>query len=113
MDAVSIIARVDNDWRYVTIATVEYPATVGIMLKENYLSLDKVVELFDQGNIVTLGATVAETVFAGTPSGTIAEVKNQSNDFDIADYNFIMAMDRVGNRSWVMTRFGIDGYYNI
>ena len=113
MDAVSIIVRVGDNWRYVTISEAEYPATIGILLKQNYTDFDKIVELLDHGNITTLAETIPDTVFTGTPSLTIAAVHNDDTDFDVADYNFISSMDRAGNRSWVMTRHGIPGFYNI
>ena len=113
MDAVAIIARVDEAWKYVTIASCDDPVAVEKLLKNNYANYDSVVELFNKGNITTLGSTVDETVFAGTSYLTIDAVLNQPDDFDVADYNYVLAMNRGGDRFWVMTRYGIDGFHNI
>lgn len=114
MDAVAIISRVNDEWRYVVIPTVSDPMAIGQILKENYNTLDKVVELLDRGDIMTLKPTIAETSFAGSAYKIIEAVHNQPDDFDIADYNYLLAMDRAGNRFWVMTRMGIDdGFQNI
>lgn len=113
MDAVAIISRVGNEWRYVVISTVTDPEQVGQILKEHYTTLDKVVKLLDKGNIITLKPTIAGTSFSGSLYKTIEAVHNQPDDFDVANYNYVFAMDREGNRFWVMTRMGIDGFHNI
>lgn len=113
MDAVAIIARIDDQWKYVTIASSEDPVSVGEMLKLNYANHDLVAELIGQGNIISLGETVSESKFDGTAYKTIEAVFNQFDDFDVADYNYVLAMNREGDRFWAMTRYGIDGFHNI
>jgi hypothetical protein len=103
----SVIAYLENNEVYHTIYCHwdGYPSNNGRILKDHYNTEDKVRELIEQGDLSSLGDTIAETDSYRSRGETDTEAREFSYLYDI--------VDAYPNCEWVYVYEGLTGQWRV
>lgn len=77
-------------------------------LKTYYNTPETINALLDNGNIVTLGNTIAESTFTGEPVTLLETIDGRESEIIVNDKNFLF----IDNR-WLVRNFGEEGYVTV
>lgn len=107
MTTIAIAIRNSDGYKMVTMAEGRW-YDIGQTLKTHYTTGEVINELLDKGNIVTLGNTVSESVFTGTPPTIIQSIDQRESEITTMDKNFYF-----NDTKWLVRSFGKDYYTDV
>lgn len=104
MTTIAISIRNTDGFKLVTMNEGD-PEIIGQTLKTYYNTSESVNALLDNGNIVTLGNTIAESAFTGEPVTVLPTTDIRESEIIIKDKNFLYL-----GGVWMVRNFDEEGY---